>query len=76
MIADPKLWRGLSSALIVVVIAALLVGPGMPQWGWIAALGSGVAFAIEFALDGGRGKATRGLAGVRRCWRRRTRGGS
>ncbi len=51
MIADPKLWRGVSSALLVVLIAALLVGPGVPQWGLIAALGSGVAFAIELALS-------------------------
>jgi len=50
VIADPKLWRGLSSALIVVCIVALLVGPGIPRWGLIAALGSGVAFAIELAL--------------------------
>lgn len=50
MIADPKLWRGLSSALLVVFIAALLIGPGIPQWGWIAALASGVTFAIELAL--------------------------
>ena len=50
MIADPKLWRGISSALLVVFIAALLVGPGIPRWGVIAALGSGVAFAIELAL--------------------------
>ena len=50
MIADPKLWRGVSSVLLVVLIAALLVGPGVPRWGWIAALGSGVAFAIELAL--------------------------
>jgi uncharacterized protein YqfA (UPF0365 family) len=50
VIADPKLWRGVSSALIVVFIAALLVGPDIPRWGWIAALASGVAFAIEVAL--------------------------
>jgi drug/metabolite transporter (DMT)-like permease len=50
VIADPKLWRGVSSALLVVLIAALLIGPGLPQWGWIAALGSGVAFAIELVL--------------------------
>jgi uncharacterized protein YqfA (UPF0365 family) len=50
VIAGPKLWRGLSSVLLVVLIAALLVGPGVPQWGWIAALGSGVAFAVELAL--------------------------
>ena len=55
MIADPKLWRGLSSALLVVFIVALLVGPGIPQWGWIAALGSGGAFAIELALTRWRG---------------------
>ena len=56
MIADPKLWRGLSSALLVVFIAALLVGPGIPQWGWYAAIGSGVAFAIELALMRWAGK--------------------
>ena len=50
MIADPKAWRGLSSLLLVVVIAALLIGPGMPQWGWIALIGSGVAFAVERVL--------------------------
>ena len=50
MIADPKAWRGLSSLLLVVVIAALLIGPGMPQWGWIALIGSGVAFAVELVL--------------------------
>ncbi len=64
MIADPKAWRALSSALLVVFIAALLVGPGIPRWGWIAALGSGVAFAVELALMryGGRGedRPTRG----------------
>jgi drug/metabolite transporter (DMT)-like permease len=58
MIADPKLWRGLSSALIVVLIAALLVGPGLPQWGWIAGLGSGVAFAIELTLNASRRRRT------------------
>lgn len=50
MIADPKAWRGLSSLMLVVVIAALLIGPGMPQWGWIALIGSGVAFAVELVL--------------------------
>ena len=50
MIADPKAWRALSSVLLVVVIVALLVGPGIPRWGWLAAIGSGVAFAIELAL--------------------------
>ncbi len=55
MIADPKLWRGLSSALIVVFIVALLVGPGIPRWGAIAALASGIAFAIELALTRSRG---------------------
>jgi len=50
VIADPKAWRGLSSLLLVVVIAALLIGPGMPQWGWIALIGSGVAFAVELVL--------------------------
>jgi len=50
VIADPKAWRGLSSALLVVVIVALIVGPGIPRWGWLAAIGSGVAFAIELAL--------------------------
>ena len=56
MIADPRLWRGISSALLCVLIAALLVGPGLPRWGWIAALGSGVAFAIELALARFRGR--------------------
>ena len=50
MIADPKTWRALSSMLLVVFIAALIVGPSIPLWGWIALLGSGVAFAIELAL--------------------------
>jgi hypothetical protein len=50
VIADPKAWRGLSSLLLVVFIVAAIVGPGIPQWGWLAALGSGVAFAIELAL--------------------------
>ena len=50
MIADPKAWRGLSSLLLVVFIVAMILGPGIPQWGWIAAIGSGVAFAIELAL--------------------------
>jgi len=51
MIADPKAWRALSSLLLVVFIVALLVGgSGMPQWGWLALLGSGVAFAIELLL--------------------------
>lgn len=57
MIADPKAWRGLSSALLVVFIAALLVGPGIPRWGWYAAIGSGVAFAIELALIRSRGES-------------------
>ena len=50
MIADPKAWRGLSSLMLVVVIVALLIGPGMPQWGWIALIVSGVAFAVELLL--------------------------
>ena len=50
MIADPKAWRGLSSLLLVVFIVAMILGPGIPQWGWIAAIGSGVAFAIEVVL--------------------------
>jgi hypothetical protein len=50
VIADPKLWRGLSSLLLVVLIAAMIVGPGIPRWGWIAAIGSGAAFAIELVL--------------------------
>jgi len=52
MISDPKAWRGLSSLLIAVFIAALIVGgSGIPQWGWFALIGSGVAFAIELVLD-------------------------
>jgi len=50
VIADPKTWRGLSSLLLVVFIAALIVDTSVPPWGWIALLGSGVAFAIELAL--------------------------
>ncbi len=50
MIGDPKAWRGLSTLMLVVFIAALLVGPGMPQWGWIALIASGVAFAVELVL--------------------------
>ena len=50
MIADPKAWRGLSSLLLVVFIVAMILGPGIPRWGWIAAIGSGVAFAIEVVL--------------------------
>lgn len=51
VIADPKAWRALSSVLLVVFIAALIVGgSGMPRWGWLALLGSGVAFAVELAL--------------------------
>jgi hypothetical protein len=50
VISDPKAWRGLSSALLVVFIAAAIVGPDIPRWGWFAAIGSGVAFAVELAL--------------------------
>jgi drug/metabolite transporter (DMT)-like permease len=50
VIADPKAWRGLSSALLVVFIAAMIIGPDIPRWGWIAAIGSGVAFAVELVL--------------------------
>jgi len=50
MMSDPKAWRGLSTLMLVVVIAALLVGPGMPPWGWIALIASGVAFAVELVL--------------------------
>ena len=50
MIADPKAWRGLSSLMLVVFIAALLVGPGIAQWGWFALIASGVAFAVELVL--------------------------
>ena len=50
MIADPKTWRGLSSLMLVVFIAALIVGPDIPQWGLIALLASGVAFAVELVL--------------------------
>jgi len=50
-LADPKIWRGLSSLLLVVFIAALLVGAdGIPQWGWFALIGSGLAFAVELLL--------------------------
>ena len=56
VIADPKAWRGLSSLLLVVFIAALIVGPTVPRWGWIALLGSGVAFAIELGLGRWGGK--------------------
>jgi len=51
VIADPKAWRGLSSVMLVVFIAALLVGgSGIPGWGWFALIASGVAFAVELVL--------------------------
>ena len=50
MIFNPKTWQALSSVLLVVFIAALLIGPGIPQWGWLALLGSGVAFTVELVL--------------------------
>jgi len=55
MLTDAKTWRALSSILLAVFVAALLVGPGVPQWGWIALLASGVAFAIELLLGRSRG---------------------
>jgi hypothetical protein len=63
VIADPKAWRGLSSVLLVVCIAAMIVGPGIPRWGWIAAIGSGAAFAIELALTGHRRREDEAGAG-------------
>ncbi len=50
MTSAAKAWRGLSTLMLVVVVAALLVGPGMPPWGWIALIASGVAFAVELVL--------------------------
>jgi drug/metabolite transporter (DMT)-like permease len=59
VIGDPKTWRGLSSLLLVVFIAALLIGPGISQVALLALLGSGVAFAIELALGRRRAPAER-----------------
>ncbi len=51
MLTDPKTWRGLSSLLLVIFIVALIVGGSdIPQWGWLALLGSGVTFAVELVL--------------------------
>lgn len=62
--ATAKFWRAISSVLLVVFLLAwALEGfDSVPGWGWIALIGSGVAFAVELAFvarergrDRGRG---------------------
>lgn len=50
--ATAKFWRAISSVLLVVFLLAwALEGfDSVPGWGWIALIGSGVAFAIELAF--------------------------
>jgi len=51
VLSDPKTWRGLSSLLLVVFIVALIIGGSdIPQWGWLALLASGLTFAVELLL--------------------------
>jgi diacylglycerol kinase len=48
VLSDPKAWRAVSTLLLVVFIAGLLLGT--PQWAWLALIGSGVTFAVELLL--------------------------
>jgi len=51
MIRDPKAWRALSTVLLVVGIAGLLLGgDDLQQLGWIALIASGVTFGVELLL--------------------------
>jgi len=56
MLSNPHSWRLLSTALLVVFIAGLIVG-GPPEWAWVALLASGVAFAVELVLIRRRDRA-------------------
>ncbi len=55
-ISRPATWRAISTALLVVFVVALALEgfDGMPGWGWIALIGSGVTFGIEVLLMLGR----------------------
>ncbi len=50
MIRDPKAWRALSTVLLVVGIAGLLLGGDLQQLGWFALIASGVTFGVELLL--------------------------
>ncbi len=51
MIRDPKAWRALSTVLLVVGIAGLLLGgDDLQQLGWFALIASGVTFGVELLL--------------------------
>ena len=50
--ATAKFWRALSTAFFVAFVVSIVVEgfSGVPGWGWIALIASGVTFAIELAL--------------------------
>lgn len=51
MIGNPKAWRALSTALLIVGVAGLLFGgDDLERVGWFALIGSGVTFGVELLL--------------------------
>ena len=46
-LANPKLWRAISTVLLVAGIVGLILGHA---WGWIALILSGVTFGVEYGL--------------------------
>ena len=52
MLSSPATWRAVSTATFVLFLLAwALEGfDGVPAWGWIALIVSGITFAVELAL--------------------------
>ena len=56
MLTSPSTWRAISTATFVLFLLAwALEGcDGVPTWGWIALIVSGVTFGVELALMAAR----------------------
>ena len=56
MLGSPATWRAISSATFVLFLVAwALEGfDGVPTWGWIALIVSGITFGVELALMAAR----------------------
>jgi hypothetical protein len=52
VIATARFWRAVSTALFVCFLASLAFEgfSGVPGWGWLVLIASGVTFAIELAF--------------------------
>jgi hypothetical protein len=50
-LADPRIWRGLCSVLIVIFMVALVSSEDVPPWGWVAVGAAWITFIVERVLE-------------------------